>query len=130
MTPEVFEIAKHYPIVSDWWARRKWPVIPTESLTPNGIIVQNGDNYICAAWLYKTDSNLCWMEFFIGSPDASKRNLSNGLDMLIESLTALAKNMGFKFIFTSMSHKGLLGRMKKHGFNAMDSGMTNLIRSI
>lgn len=118
-----------YPMVAKWWKAHGWPVLPLEALPEGGgVIAYEGTTPLCAAWLYKTNSSISWMEWFISNPDAPKRCRSLGLDAVIAELDTRAKAQGFKIIHTSMRHPGLIRRMKSHGFIVVDEGMTNLAR--
>lgn len=114
-------------VLARWWDAHSWPVIPHDALPSTGMIAC-AEEPVCAAFLYKTDSSIAWMEWFISDPQAEKRHVSIGLDMIIEELSAFAKEQGFKTIFTSMHHRGLIRRLERHGFKTQDTDVTQLMR--
>jgi hypothetical protein len=83
-----------------------------------------------AGFLYRTDSAIAWIEWIVANPAAPKLQRSEALNLIISSLTEAARTMGFKAIFTSAHHPGLIGRFKEHGFTETDSAVTHLIRSL
>ncbi len=123
-----FDADSHYKIICSWWDAHKWPSIPMESLPQTGIIITIDGEPICAVWLYKSDSNLCWMEWMISNPKSPKAHREIALPLLIDTCTNVAKQMGFKIIFTSIKHTRLLKRLTGAGFNVDDTNATNLTK--
>jgi len=122
-------IPEFHPVMASWWQGHNFSVIPHDALPKTGYIAVNEDKeMVCAAWLYRTDSTLAWMEWYISNPVAAKTEVSEGLDMVINKLTDEAKESGFHTIFTSMKHGGLIRRMQKHGFGISEDNATNLVR--
>lgn len=115
-----------YSEVAGWWLDQNWPIIPQDHLPEFGFIVPG----IAAGFLYKTDSNFALLEFVIANPNSSKEDRANALDLVIENLILLAQELGFKSIFSSVTHPKLIDRYVNHGFIITDKNMTNLIRSI
>lgn len=118
----------HYPMLCEWWESHKWPVMPRQFLPQTGIISKKDDVYLCAGFLYKTDSDLCWLEYLISNRQGLREYHSEGVDKCIEALLNEAKRSQFKAVFTSCRNKPLISRYEKHGFGISDSEMTNLIR--
>lgn len=120
-----------HPVIATWWESHEWPVIPIEALPATGRIATNDrGEMVCAVWLYRTDSTIAWLDFYISDPRASKTEVSEGLDLIIEELSLIAKDNGFHSIFTSLGHRGLLRRLGKHNFQVADNNMTNLVRAL
>lgn len=116
----------HYETVCGWWKDYEWNPIPLESLPTTGFIVDD----VCAGFLYKTDSNIAWLEFVVSNKKANKEEKSKALNLLIESLCEEAKKDKYNVIFTSCQHKGLIQKYLNNGFIKTDLNMTNLIRSL
>jgi len=115
---------QHYTSLSTWWKAHDWPVMPPESLSQYGLVIPG----VAAGFLYKTDSNIAWLEFLISNPEVNKEARSKGLDAIIEGLSAEAKRLGFKTVFTSSYHPGLIKRYEKHQFVKTDENVTQLVR--
>jgi hypothetical protein len=112
-----------YETVKVWADMRKFPLLPQEYLPVTGFIHEG----FCVGFLYKTDSKIAWLEWVISNPfsDSEKRN--SAMNEIIEELAKDAKEQGFKVIFTSVEHKGLIERYKTLGFEVTDKTMTNMI---
>jgi len=120
----------HYPMLCKWWESHKWPVMPRQFLPQTGIISKKDGVYLCAGFLYKTDSDLCWLEYLISNRHGLRDCHSEGVDRCIEALLKQAKLDGFKAVFTSCKVKRLVSRYQEHGFQIApgEQAMTNLIR--
>lgn len=119
-----------YPILAKWWNDHDWPAIPQDALPKTGIVITNEENPIVAGFLYKTDSTMAWMEYIVADAKSDKMIRSEALDMLIDCLLFIAKENGFKTVFTSSVHPSLIARKQKHGFIVGDTNTTQLIRSL
>lgn len=125
-----FDLLKDYEDIFNWWTKHNWAPIMPHSLPTTGIVVENDSKKLCAGFLYRTDSNLCWMEFIISNPDSEKEERDISLDLLISELIIKAEEFNCKVIFSSINHPSLIERYKKHNFVETDKQMTNMIRSI
>lgn len=120
-----YERYDYYTLV-EWWSQHSWKAPSINMLPKTGFIVEN----ICAGFLYKTDSEIAWLEFIISNPVSDKEERSQALDLVINSLVEEAKLSGFKAIFTSVEHKKLIERYKEHGFVESDKDMTNMVKRL
>jgi hypothetical protein len=124
------EVRKYQPSdyfeLCTWWELQKWPSMGQDHLPENGFIVEG----IAAGFLYKTDSKFALMEFIIANPKTEKETRAQALDLVIDSLLNLAKELDFKSVFSSITHPKLLQRYQQHGFVVTDENMTNLVRSL
>ena len=128
LTFERFEPEKHYASICGWWDAHKWPRIPLQSLPENGLVAVVDGEPLCAGWVYRTDSNMAWMEWLVMSPKAPRPVRGYALDELIRALIALAMTLGAGVVFTSCRVPRLVNRLQDHGFQVTDSAMTNLVR--
>lgn len=119
-------VPSDYPTLVAWWSAQNFPTIPPQFLPTTGLIIDG----LCAGFLYGSDSAICWLEWVVANPEADKAERRAALDELIEALAANAASRGYKAIFTSVVHPGLLERYKQHGFVITDNGVTHLLRSI
>lgn len=127
---EPFDKGQHYKEICSWWLGHKWPCIPLESLSQTGMVAFIDGRPICAVWLYKTDSNLCWMEWMISNPSSSKKEREIALPALISHCALKAMHLGFKHIFTSTRVQRYIKRLQLAGFIVNDAGMTNLTLTV
>lgn len=130
MTYRPFNYEKDHPVVAKWWEKHGWPVIPGFMLPPVGIVATTDHGEpMAAGWLYQSDSPISWMEWIVGDPDVGAQERGEALDVLIEALKNKADEVLKPLMFTSVRHEGLIERLKKHGFQINDGGMTNMIRN-
>jgi hypothetical protein len=115
-----------YYLICEWWTAHKWNAPSYLMLPKTGFIIEG----LCAGFLYKTDSEIAWLEFVISNPKSDKELRNEALNILIEKLINEAKQSGFKVIFTSVEHTKLIDRYKNHGFVETDKSMTNMIKRL
>jgi hypothetical protein len=117
-----------YLEVEKWWKSWGWSPIPPTFLSSTGFVVES-DKLICAGWLYKTDSAVCWAENYIANKEVGKKERAEGLDMLIETLIQEGKKEGFKVMMSSTRCPFLIKKLLKAGCEKIyDTGMSNLVR--
>jgi hypothetical protein len=117
---------KNYNMLVEWWKGHEWPIIPFDSLPKTGIIV----NDIVAGFLYSSDSNVCMLEWIISDPNSDKEKRKESLNILIDKICHIAKDMGFKYCFTFVKNKGLINTLKENSFNKTDEEMIHFVRSL
>jgi hypothetical protein len=127
---ELFEPSKHYDTVSKWWTEQKWPTLPLSHLPTTGIVVSYKDKAAAAAWIYKTDSAFCWIEWIVADPEIRHEARNSVLSVLLSSAKMSARLMGFKTIHMSIRNQSLAKRIETQGFTAADTGMTNYVCSL
>jgi len=119
-----------YSDLCDWWASWDWPALPISSLSTTGIIVENNGEKICAAFLYRTDSDICSPEWFISNRYASKEARKGAVEFLIDALETEAKRQGFKFMFASVvDESNILKKLLDKGFSKrLEKQMVNIVK--
>lgn len=124
---EFFKPNKHYLIVSKWWSEQKWPVIPLSHLSQTGILVSHNGIPAACAWIYKTDSAFCWLEWTVANPEVRHEERSLAISGLVSCAKMLAKSMGFESIFMNLKSVSLATRIEKHGFTKTEENTANYI---
>lgn len=132
MYAHIIDYDKDYQDVAAWWKAWGWPEIPREALPEMGLIVSEGEVKICAGFLYRTDSCMCCIDFFVSNPEAEKKQRDAAMQMLINSLVGKAKESGFKAVFSFVRRKdgGLIRRMIRAGYTVTDREMCHLVRGL
>jgi hypothetical protein len=120
----------HHSMLTEWWIAHKWSPIPGSMLPPNGSVIYDDATPVCAGFIYKTDSDIAWMEFIVSNPSSTKEQRTEALPALIADLTLKAKALGAKCIFTSCQSNSLIAKHIDQGFVKSDEGMTNLVKPI
>lgn len=117
-----------HKMVAGWWEQWGWPVLPPESLPETGFIISNDGHDVCAAWLYRTDSNIGWLEWYITNKKAPKQARAGSLEYLLEVGSSIARSMGFRVLFSGVNHQSLIRKLEQAGFSQTETGVTNFIR--
>lgn len=118
-----------YSTLVSWWEAWGWPAMPAPTLPKTGIIISNGGIDVCAGFLYKTDSCVCWAENFISCKEAAKEIRKGSIEFLVDAMAKEAKEQGFTIMMSSVQHKGLIKKLIASGYNEeYETGMSNLMR--
>lgn len=117
-----------HALVAQWWKAWEWPVMPPESLPPIGFIISNEGHDVCAAWLYRTDSNIGWLEWYITNKSAPKSAKTGAIEYLIEIASETALQIGLGVLFSGVNHKNLIRKLESSGFKQTETGVTNFIK--
>lgn len=120
--------AEDYQELSRWWKDWGWHPVPQNCLAPTGLMIENDGVPVCAVWLYRTDSPVCWAEYYVSSKDAAPEVRRMALDFLIGCIVDEATEMGFKFVMSSVKHNSLCRKLENNGFLQSDQGMTHYIK--
>jgi len=108
---------KYYPIVSKWWADWKFAQVHYTHLSTTGIIINSDLGYICAGWLYKTDSGMCHLGWFISNREKQDKALrKEAIELLLNSLEETAKTYGYGLIKISTSGNNICNKIENLGY--------------
>lgn len=118
---------RDHDVIKELLAVHQLPAFSMDFLPENGFLAIEGDIPIAFILLFKTDSNFMHMDFPVTSPKASSNSRHIALCKLTEASKILAKELGFKAIFTYSDSEGLIDRYQKHGFSKHDVGVTHLL---
>lgn len=127
LSVELFHPDTHYAAIQEWWKKQNWPILPLTHLSQTGLVVKVGDVPAAAAWLYKSDSAFCWLEWVVANPEVRHAERDSALSVLISTGRVLAQTMGFQSIYMSVGSASLAHRIEAHGFAATDKGVTNFM---
>lgn len=103
---------KFYPIVKDWWEGKGWSAVHPEILPINGIIIKD-DDYICAGWLYCTDSLLGMISGIITDNKSKGKKKKEAIELLIKTLEELSEKLGIKLVYIPMETKSICRILEK-----------------
>lgn len=121
-----------YALVADWWSKRDWPPVPEDVLGKNGFIAEDDDSAYCAVWIYHTDTKLHLLEWYVSDPDTDQNKRDLAMDTMIAHAVCYIKEvLGGKYVFSSVTHDGLIDRLnKRHKFAITERNMTNMVHAI
>lgn len=121
---------ENYAEVSEWWKDWKWDPIPEQYLPPDGLIVSFEGKNICAVFLYRTNTPICWAENYISVKECDRHTRQWALDILIANAVEKAVSFGFEVVMSSINHPVLGKRLEKGGFMVADTNMTTYMRKV
>jgi len=114
-----------------WWKDWKWAA-PSKDFLPEdgigGLMVSKGDNDICAGFIYFTNSKAAWCEFVISNKEYKEKDRGDAIKVLLESLSAISKERGVKYVYSSLKSNSLIEKYKECGYVQGDTGCTELIK--
>tara|TARA_R110002126_G_scaffold219971_1_gene365339 strand:- start:227 stop:634 length:408 start_codon:yes stop_codon:yes gene_type:complete len=116
-----------------WWLAYGFTP-PLKEFLPNngegGMIVYEGEEPICAGYLYETNSSVAWSEWVISDKNYVGDNKSEAVSLLLQGIEDLAKGKGFSFIFANNNNSALVKHYKKNGYTVGCSDSTEIIKAI
>jgi hypothetical protein len=119
-------------ILLSWWEGWKWTAPSKDFLPDNGksgMIVYDGDEPICAGFLYLTNSQVAWVDWIISSPIYRKKpERKDAILYLISTLTELAKQTGHKYSYALIKHKSLISSYEDIGYSKSDTYQFEMIK--
>ena len=121
-------------ILVEWWKDWKWVPIEKDFLPDNGtggLMVVDDGIPVCAGFIYTTNSAVAWVDWIISNKNYRKKpERAIALDILVNSLTNLAKETGHKYVYALIKHKGLIDVYEKLGYIHGDSYTSELIKKL
>lgn len=122
-----------YDTLCEWWSDNRFPPPPREMLPDNGtggVMVTKGGLPVCAGFLYLTNSKCAWCEWIVADFHYRQPDRDSAILLVIESLKALAKDAGFKYIYTTVKNKSLISKYEACGFVKGDSNSQEMIAQV
>lgn len=121
-------------ILVGWWNDWGWTPPQADFLPQDGtggIMVMDGDEPVCAGFLYTTNSSVAWVDWIVSSKTYRKKpHRKQALQVLINSLTEVGGNTGHKYIYALIKHPGLIETYEKLGFIKGDSYTSEMIKAL
>lgn len=118
-------------ILVGWWTDWDW-VPPQVDFLPQdgtgGIMVMDGEEPVCAGFMYATNSAVAWVDWIISSKTYRKKpKRKEAIELLILTLTEIAKQSGFKYVYALLKSSSLIEVYKEIGYVKGDSA-TEMIK--
>lgn len=131
-TIKKLESSDYDNILLGWWKDWGWEAPPRDFLPENGkggLIVYDGDEPICAGFIYNTNSYVCWVDWIISSKTYRKKpQRKEAIDFLIERLTQVCYANDAKYVYALINHPFLIETYKKFGYVKGDSYKGEMIK--
>ena len=119
-------------ILVGWW--KDWGFTPPSKdfLPDNGVggcMIIDGEEPVCAGFLYSTNSKIAWVDWIISNKSYRKKpERKQAIVLLILTLTNIARNLGNKYAYSLMDNKSLVELYMKLGYIKSASYTEELIK--
>jgi hypothetical protein len=121
-------------ILVGWWNDWGWTPPAVDFLPQGGtggLMVMDGEEPVCAGFLYVTNSSVAWVDWIVSSKTYRKKpQRKQALDLLINSLTDIGGDTGHKYIYALIKHPGLIETYENLGFIKGDSYTSEMIKAL
>jgi hypothetical protein len=119
-------------VLVGWWKEWGWEP-PMRDFLPSdgvgGIMVLDGDEPVCAGFLYTTNSKVAWVDWIISSKEYRKKpNRSEAIKLLVDTLTNVAKNTGHRYSYALIKSPNLINTYEGLGYVKGDSYIGEMIK--
>jgi hypothetical protein len=114
-------LATDLPEINAWYAARGLPEVPSHALPEIGFLVPG----IAAAFLYRTDSSIAFMDGAVTCPTAPLRERFAAIHGIGEALVEKAHALGIGKLLIFTQRHGMASAMKRIGFQ--DGGTYGLL---
>lgn len=107
------------PILAEWWSFYHDSEYPVSFLSPLGVCVDGESGLMAAGFIYplKTRSGVSsYADYCIVNPDLPKEQRNQSIEMLIDGMINLSKNLGHELIIANARIPKLINRMTDKGF--------------
>jgi len=119
-------------ILLKWWNDWGW-VAPQKDFLPadgeGGLIVFDGDEPVCAGYMYTTNSKVAWVDWIISSKTYRKKpTRKECIDLLIYTLTSICKSTDHKYVYALIKNRNLVSTYENFGYIKGDSYTGEMIK--
>ena len=121
-------------VLVGWWKDWDWTP-PTRDFLPDdgkgGLILFEKNIPVCAGFIYNTNSKVVWVDWIISNKEyKDKEKRKKALELLIASLTNIAKDIGGKYTYALIKHPSLTKVYEEVGYIKGDSYNSEMIKSL
>ena len=104
--------SEDYTTLCTWFHERNMIPVQESFLPKVGFVVPG----LAMGFLVQTDAGFCIIEPFISNKSSSNEDRDMALNVIVEVLTATAKQMGYKGIFGFSTSLPMIRRVLKQGY--------------
>ena len=98
--------------VERWYLERGRNPVPIQCLPTHGAIVPG----VCAAFLYKTDSSVAFIDALISNPYAPAFEVADGVESAVAMLTDVARSAKYRMLVFTAERPGVIRFGQRLGF--------------
>lgn len=125
------DLDKYYPILKSWWEAKGglWKPIDPKFLSTRGLIVKDKEEYVCAAWLYTTDSAYGVINWLISNNKSDAKTKKQCMEFMINKLTEYAGFLNIESVYMAMETRSLKNILLKQGFVMTSNNISEFFKS-
>jgi hypothetical protein len=107
-------------ILVPWWKEWGWtpPVrdwLPLNGL--GGIMIEWDNTPVCAGFVIQTNTKVAWVDWIVSNKNFRlKTQRSDGLHLLVQTLTDVAKRQGHKYVYALLKNSPLVNVYLNNGY--------------
>lgn len=117
-----------------WWKDWGWTPPSKDFLPDNGsggIMVLDGDEPVCAGFIYITNSRVAWVDWIVSNKNYRKKpQRKQALEYLIETLTDMSQDTGYIYTYALIKHPSLIETYEKFGYVKGDTYTSEMIKTL
>jgi hypothetical protein len=121
-------------LVELWDAWPDWKQHPTKDMLPEngtgGFIVEKNNIPIVAGFMYTTNSKIAWLEWVVSNINYKEKDRKDAIRLLISGIEHVAKESGFKIIFSIGRNKSLMNIHKELNYSIDNNTSYEIIKVI
>lgn len=123
---------KYYPLLKTWWEGKggQWEAIRPEFLSSRGMIIKDKDQYVCAAWLYTTDSAYGVINWVISNNESDPKTKKKCIEFMLGKLENYARFLGIGVIYMAMETRSLKSILKKQNFLMTSNNISEFFKKL
>jgi hypothetical protein len=116
----------------EWWRNWGWEPVEKEFLPDNGkggLMVLDGEEPVCAGFVYTTNSKVAWVDWIVSSDTYRKKpQRKEAIKLLVETLTNICRNTDHKYVYALIKHSGLSDVYEELGYVRGDKQISEMIK--
>jgi len=134
LSMRALEYEDYDELLVSWWKQWGWTPPPRDFLPKNGaggLIVYYESIPVVAGFMYTTNSGIAWIEFIVSNKEFRlKPYRQQAIELLIDTLTKIAKNIGHKYGYAILKNKNLIDTYESLGYTKGDISSQEMIKHI
>ena len=125
-----FKKEEHYALMSRWYEKRDFPIVPEEYLPEIGLVAMHDGAFVVMGQLYRTDGGIASISHLVSSPVATSEERHIGLDLVISNLMKIAEDQKYHLVTVATNLEKLFPRFENFGFKKTDEKVTHFGRQL
>lgn len=124
---------KYYPLLESWWVGKgaNWTPIHPNLLSSKGVIIKYKDKYICAGWVYCTDSLYGIINWLVTNNEKNQGKIKKeALKLLLKKLEEIGVTLGIQLIYIPMETNSIKKILEKESYIRTSNNISEFFKQI